>query len=276
MNKSEVYRVNRHLVMIPGPTPTVPLIEREMGRAVTAHGDPQFVADYKETIESAGKLLDCSGQTFIIAGSGTLAMEMAIGNNLKAGDNLLVVSHGYFGDRFVDIAERKGINVDVISSKWGTIVPLEELEKKLKSKKYAAVTVTHVDTSTAVLAPIAEIGHLIDDISPETVYMVDGVAATAGAEAYVDKMHIDVLFTASQKAFGVCPGLTILFASEKSLNRRKQLGKIADYYADYENWIPTMENPAKYCSTPSVNLIWALKKSIEIIKDEGIEKRRAS
>src|SRR5699024_3375548 len=101
------------------------------------------------------------GEAFVVAGTGTLAMEMGIANVTKEGDNVLVVSTGFFGDRYVELCERKGLNVDVISSEWGTIVPVEDIEKKLKEKKYKAVTVTHVDTSTGVCAPVAEIGEMV-------------------------------------------------------------------------------------------------------------------
>lgn len=82
---------NKRLVMIPGPTPTIRRIEDQMSRPTCAHGDPDFVKDFKEVVDKTGALLDCSGQTFVIAGSGSLAMEMAIANNLKSGDNLLIV-----------------------------------------------------------------------------------------------------------------------------------------------------------------------------------------
>lgn len=265
--------VNKTLVMIPGPTPTIDRIHQQMGRATYAHGDPRFVTDYKNTIDRLGALLDCSGQTFVISGSGSLAMEMAIANNLKRGDNLLVVSHGMFGDRFIDIAERKGIHTDVLKAPWGSTVPTDQINEQLHSKKYDAVTVSHVDTSTAVLAPIAEIGNMIYREHKDTLYIVDGVAATAGARSYVDKMHIDVLLTASQKALGVSPGLAIVFAGKKSLERRKTLGRIPEYYVDYDKWSPIMQDPAKYYATPPINLIWALQEALDVIEEEGIENR---
>lgn len=268
--------INRKIVMIPGPTPTVRSIQDQMGRDTCAFGDPEFVKDYKWVIENLKTLMDCSGQAFVIAGSGSLAMEMAIANNTKAGDNLLIVSHGFFGDRFIDVAKRKNLNVDVIQSQWGKTVPIEQIEKKLSEKHYAAMTVSHVDTATGVLAPIEEIGKMMHEKFPDTIYIVDGVAATAGARSYVDSMHIDVLLTASQKAFGVSPGLALVFAGKKSLERRKSLGDtIPEYFVDYEKWIPIMDDPSKYFATPAVNLIWALKESIQIIMDEGLENRFA-
>lgn len=263
---------NKRLVMIPGPTPVVKSIQDQMGREVQAFGDPRFVADYKGLIADLKELFHCSGKVFPLAGTGTCAMEMAISNTTKRGDNVLIVSHGFFGDRFIDICTRKGLNVDVLSAEWGQIIPVEEIDKKLLEKDYAVVTVSHVDTATGVLSPIAEIGDMMHK-HKDTLYIVDGVAATAGEYTDFDQMHIDVLFTASQKAFGVCPGMFILWASERALSRRKTLGTIPEYYVDFEKWLPIMDDPTKYFATPAINLVWALKESVRIMKEEGMQER---
>ena len=89
----------------------------------------------------------------------------------------------------------------------------------------------------------------------------------------MDGFGIDVLFTGSQKAFGVSPGMFILWASKAALARRKALGTIPEYFVDFEKWLPIMDNPAKYFATPAVNLVWALKKSTEIMEAEGLKAR---
>lgn len=263
---------NRKLVMIPGPTPVVRSIQDQMGRDTVAFGDPKFVEDFKGVLVDLKKLWGTTGEVFVVAGTGTMAMEMAISNILKRGDNLLIISHGYFGDRFIELATRKGINVDVLRSEWGKIVPIEEIEAKLREKNYQAMTVTHVDTSTAAVAPIKEIGDMMKNF-PDTIYIVDGVAATAGEREYVDEYNIDILLTASQKAFGVAPGLAILWASERAMERRATLGTIPEYYVDFDKWLPIMRDTSKYYATPAVNMIWALQESIKIIKEEGLENR---
>lgn len=265
---------NRRLVMIPGPTPVVRSIQDQMGRETVAFGDPGFVKDFKGVIDDLKTLWGTTGEVFVVAGSGTMAMEMAIANTLKSGDNLLIVSNGFFGDRFLDCVERKGINIDVIKAEWGKVVPVSEIEAKLSEKSYQAVTVTHVDTSTAAVSPIAEIGEMMKKF-PDTIYIVDGVAATAGEPEYVDAMNIDVLLTGSQKAFGVAPGLAMVWASEKAMARRATLGVIPEYYIDFDKWLPVMKDPSKYYATPAVNMIWALQEAINIIKEEGLENRYA-
>ncbi len=260
------------LVMIPGPTPVVGSIKEQMARDIQAFGDPRFVKDYKELIDDLGSLFNCNGKTFAIAGTGTLAMEMAIANTTKQGDNVLVVSNGFFGDRFIDICERKGLNVDVLSATWGTAITAEQVDVKLAEKEYAAVTVSHVDTSTAVVAPIEEIGKVVQKYE-NTIYIVDGVAATGGEYANVDDMGIDVMLTGSQKAFGLCPGMLVLWAGQNALKRRATLGVIPEYYVDFEKWIPIMDDPSKYFATPAINLVWAMKEAVAIMQEEGLQER---
>jgi len=262
----------KKLLMIPGPTPVSRSIQDEMGRETIAFSDENFINDFNYCLTELNKIVKSDGEVFVISGSGTLAMEMALSNVLKKGDNLLVVSHGFFGDRFIEIAKNKGINVDVLSSEWGKTVPIEKIRETLKKKDYKAITVTHVDTSTGVKAELKEIGNMLKEF-PEIIYIVDGVCATAGEAEYMNDMNIDILFTASQKAFGVAPGLLILWANEKAMLAREKLGSISVYFLDFKNWLPIMHDPSKYFATPSVNLIWALNESIRLINEEGIENR---
>jgi len=262
------------MVAIPGPTPVVESIKNEMARDIQAFGDPRFVQDYKSVIDDLHNMFACDGKTFVIAGTGTLAMEMSIANSTKTGDNVLIVTHGFFGDRFIEICERKGLHVDILKSEWGKTVPLDEIETKLKEKNYAAITVSHVDTSTGVVADIAGIGEIMTQF-PNTVYIVDGVCSSAAHYENLTEMNIDILFTGTQKSFGVCPGLLMLWANKKAVARRAELGVIPEYYIDFDKWTPIMDDPSKYFATPAVNLVWALKESIALIKAEGGLKVRA-
>lgn len=262
------------LVMIPGPTPVVRSIQDQMARETVAFGDAAFVKDFSDVVADLGAMWRCGGETFVVAGSGTMGMEMALANTTRRGDDILICSNGYFGDRFIDMCERKGLNVELLSAEWGSSVTPAMVELALSSKRFSAVTVTHVETSTGVEAPVAAIGEVLKK-HPETIYIVDGVAASGGAEQYMDTMGIDVLLTCSQKAFGVAPGLTMVWASEKAMERRKTLGAIPESYIDFDKWLPVMHDPSKYWGTPAINLVWALKESIRIMKEEGLAERYA-
>lgn len=265
--------LNDTLLMIPGPTPVDQRILNHMARPTVAHGDKGFVADYKAVIEDVKDLFHVDGEAFIVAGSGTLAMEMGVANILQEGDDVLVVSHGFFGDRYVTICESKGYRVDALKADWGTIVPVAEIQAKLEEKAYKALIVTHVDTSTGVVAPVKDIATMVKAFD-HTLFLVDGVCASAGIEENMAD-GIDIIITGSQKAFGMPPGLAIVLASQAALDRRKDLGEIRDYYVDFARWQPIMENPGKYFATPPVNLIWAMQEAVAMIKEEGLANRIA-
>ena len=262
------------LLMIPGPTPVVRSIQNQMARETVAFGNVDFIADFKDLVAELKTLWRCDGEAFVVAGSGTMAMEMAVANVTKKGENILICSHGFFGDRFIDMCSRKGLGVDVLKAEWGTVYTPERVDAELSKKRYAALTVTHVDTATGVMAPLKAICDMLKKRHPEVLLIVDAVASAGGVESYMD-WGIDVLLTCSQKAFGVAPGLAMLWASARAVEKRRALGTIPESYFDFERWIPVMRDPSKSWGTPPINMIWALKEGLRLIKEEGLEERYA-
>ena len=263
---------NPILTMIPGPTPVHEQVLEALARPTVSHQFPAFVAAYRECLErwqTVGR--SASAQPFIVAGSGTMAMEMALVNLVSPGQKFLVVSHGFFGDRWEQLATAFGIECDVLRSEWGLAVSTNELSRKLAAGDYAAVTVTHVDTSTGVEAPLAEYAALF--AGRDELLIVDGVCATAGIDERFDAWGLDVLLTGAQKAFGAPPGVAIMLASERAMETRRGKSSIPAYNADWLRWLPIMDDPAKYFSTPPVNQILALNEAMGIVLDEGLDAR---
>ena len=267
----------RKLLMIPGPIEFDPEVLRSMSAATTSHVASNFIESFGNALDFMKKVwMAPNGQPFVIAGSGTLAMEIAAVNLIEAGENALVISTGYFGERYSDILKRYGANVTLLKAPTGEVVPLEEIEKALKKKTYKLLTITHVDTSTGVLVnpkPIAELASKYNVLS-----ILDGVCSVAGEEIQQEKWGLDIVLTASQKAIGVPPGLALLVASQKAILKWKnRKTPVSNYYADWENWLPIMtayqNRKPSYFGTPPVNLIVALETSLKMIIDEGIQLR---
>jgi len=260
------------LLMIPGPTPVHPRIINSLSQPTVSHVSPIFVAELKEALENLGKIVFCEkGQSFIVAGAGTLSMEMAVVNTVAKGEKLLILSQGYFGTRMADIAKSFGIEFDIMECEWGRALLPEDLEKKLSEQNYNAVSCTHVDTATGACAPVKDYADILK--SRECIFVIDGVCATGGIEERMDDWGLDVILTAPQKCFGVPPGLAILVVSEKVMEKRKSMDAIPAYYADFMRWLPIMKDPSLYFSTPCVNEIRAFYESTKIILEEGMEKR---
>ena len=268
---------NQDILLVPGPTPVVDEIYDALTNETRGHTDPRFVEIFKNALQQTKDLLKTDGEVFIVAGSGTLAMEMAIVNTVGKGERLLVISHGYFGDRFTPLAKAFGIEVDILQAEWGKQVDLSLVEEKLKETQYKAVTITHADTSTGVVSDLEQLVPLIKHSG--ALVIVDGVVATAALDENMSKAYgnpdykLDVVLTGSQKAIGVPPGLAIIAFNQSALEVRKALGDIPAYYADIQNWIPIMNDPSKYFATPPVNMIYAYNEALKIVLEEGIEKR---
>jgi len=271
---------DRKLLMIPGPIEFTPEVLRAMGMATTSHMAPNFIEVFGQALERLRQVFLCpSGQPFVIAGSGTLAMDITAANLVERGDKALVVNTGYFSDRFAAILERYGATVtQVRAPAIGDAPALEEIEATLKTDSYKLMAVTHVDTSTAVGVDVKGLAALGRQYG--ALVVVDGVCAVAGEEMRQEEWGIDLALTASQKAIGVPPGLALVVAGPRAMDAfRQRKTAVSNYYADWTQWLPIMEGcesrQPRYFGTPPVNLIWALNVSLGQILDEGMEARFA-
>jgi alanine-glyoxylate transaminase/serine-glyoxylate transaminase/serine-pyruvate transaminase len=269
---------NRKLLMIPGPIEFTPEVMRAMGMPTTSHVAPNFIEVFGQALDRLRQVFLCpGGQPFVIAGSGSLAMDIAAANLVEPGDKALVVNTGYFSDRMGDILERYGATVThVRAPAVGDLPALEEVEATLKKGGYKVMAFTHVDTSTAVVADARALGALGLEYGALTV--LDGVCSVAGEELRQEEWGVDVAFTASQKAVGVPPGLALLVAGPRAMDAfTERRAPVGNYYADWTNWLPIMEayeqRRPSYFGTPAVNLVWALNVSLGQILEEGMDAR---
>jgi alanine-glyoxylate transaminase/serine-glyoxylate transaminase/serine-pyruvate transaminase len=271
---------DRKLLMIPGPIEFTPEVLQAMGMPTTSHVAPNFIEVFGLALERLRQVFLCpNGQPFVMAGSGTLAMDIAAANLVEPGDKALVVNTGYFSDRMAAILERYGAVVtDVRAPAIGDAPVLEEVEAFLREGGYKVMTITHVDTSTAVAADVKGLAALGRQYG--ALVVVDGVCSVAGEEMRQEGWGIDLALTASQKAIGVPPGLALGVAGPRAMDAfQERRAPVGNYYVDWTNWLPIMEayeaRRPSYFGTPAVNLIWALNVSLGQILDEGMDARFA-
>jgi len=262
------------LLLIPGPSPVHPRVINRLSLPTVSHVGTEMVQELRGAADNLKKIVDCAaGEAFIIAGAGTLAMEMAVLNTIAPGEKALILSHGYFGERMAEIFQAFHLEAEVMKAPWGEGIYPEDLEKKLRQSSYAAVICTHVDTATGTCAPVKDYASLLR--GREELFIVDGVCATGGLEEFMDSWGLDLILTAAQKCFGVPPGLAILVLSTRALKKRQAMPSIPAYYSDLLRWLPIMQDPSKYFSTPCVNEIRAFYEATLIVLEEGLEKRFA-
>jgi alanine-glyoxylate transaminase/serine-glyoxylate transaminase/serine-pyruvate transaminase len=267
----------RTLLMIPGPVEFEPAVLAAMGEPTTSHLALDFIEAFGQALQDLRKVFESpAGQPMVLAGSGTLAMDCAGANLVEPGDKALVLDTGYFSERFAAILQRYGAQVTRLSTSPGNRPSLEQVRAALEADSFNMLAVTHVDTSTGVIADVEQIAALGRHYG--VLVVVDGVCSVAGEALHMDAWGVDLALTASQKAIGVPPGLALLMIGPRALEYfQKRTTPVLNYYADWTNWLPIMQayeaRKTSYFGTPSVNLIFALSISLKQILAEGMPQR---
>ena len=263
------------LLMIPGPIEVSPTVVKAFGGPPPSHLAPHVIEAHGRALELMREVW-CAGATsqpFIMPGGGTLAMEVAVQNLVGTGDRVLVVNTGYFSDRIAEMARRRGATVQEVKATPGTTPEFDELRNAFARHTPLTVFATHVDTSTGVRLDPKPVCDLALEFGALSVF--DGVCATAGERFEMGAWQADVYLTASQKAIGLPPGLALMVASARALERRRQVRDDVPMALDWEQWLPIMrayeDRRPSYFSTPATSLVMALAASLEELCAEGVD-----
>lgn len=265
--------MEERLLMVPGPTNVSKRVREVLSQPQVGHTDPDFAKNFSETLELARKAFrNSNGHQFVFTGTGTVGMEAAVAATVEAGDKVLVLNTGYFGQRMVDINRCYGADVEELGTGFGLHADADAVRKKLAGGRFKALYVTHVDTGTTVCNPIADIVKEAKDAG--ALAIVDGVCSVGGVELDFDKMGADLAFAGSQKALAAPPG-AILIAVSKGLFAQLEARKdrIKTYYANLLRWKGVMDDPRTYFATPAVQLMQALNQALKEVDEEGLDKR---
>lgn len=270
-------------LLIPGPIEFDDAVLQSMSHYSESHVGPGFVTTFGEALTMLRSLFQTSNPTsqpFILSGSGTLGWDLVAANLVEAGEDVLVLSTGYFSEGFADCLAVYGANVTELKSPVGSRPQLPEIEKALSEKKYKMITVTHVDTSTGVLSELQQLSALVHEVSPDTLIIVDGVCSVACEEIAFDDWKLDGVITASQKAIGCPAGLSISMFSGRAVGSfQNRKTPPSSYFASMKNWMPVMQNyeakKPSYFATPSPQLVHALHTALTQILSRPLSERFA-
>ncbi|MGE8037274.1 class V aminotransferase [Lysinibacillus sp. KCTC 33748] len=251
----------------PGPTPIPKKVQLAMNRDIISHRSNEFVELYRETIELVKPVFGTKQDILLLPSGGTAALEAAAINTVSAGENVVVITVGAFGDYFVSICEKYGFHVHKLEKEWGQACTAKELREFLQPlQEIKAVFITYNETSTGIINPIAELAQVVRE-ETDALCIVDGVSCLGGAPAEMDAWGIDILVTGSQKAMMLPPGLSLVSVSERAWKVIEE-NKAPSYYLNllsYRSWAEKGMTP----NTPTVTLIYGLHEVCKLIKEEG-------
>jgi aspartate aminotransferase-like enzyme len=272
--------ITEPLLMVPGPVMLTDEVIQALVRPAVSHHDPAYNKILDECIEALAHLFDTSGMLAILPGSGRLGLEAAITSLIRPGDRTLHLVNGFFAGWITEIAQRAGAHVTILDAPWRHPFPAETLRQALRhsqrhDKRFALVTAVHSETATALLNPIAELGAVCREFG--TLFLVDAISSFGCAPLSMERDHIDLCVTASQKGLCAPLGLSVVAAGPRALTELTQVGrKTAQTYAlDLLRWTRffAAQVPRPYPVIPSPHLVYALYASLQQIEAEGLSAR---
>jgi len=262
----------KRVLMGPGPSDVHPRVLKAMSTPLIGHLDPDFLTIMNETKMMLQEVFQTKNEfTIALSGTGSAGMEACLVNLLEPGDKALVCVNGLFSERMVEIVKRCQAEPIIIESEWGTIVKPGQVEEALKKAgKVKLIAVVHAETSTGACQPLEEISALAKKSG--ALFVVDTVTSLGGIPVKVDEWQIDATYSGTQKCLSCPPGLSPVSFSERAftvINDRKY--KIQSWYLDVQLLRNYWGKERFYHHTAPISMVYALRESLRLVLEEGLE-----
>ena len=265
---SDVRATLKTRLFTPGPVEIPPRVLAALAQEPPHHRTETFRAIFRDVTESLRWLHGTEGDVFLLAASGTGAMEAAAVNTLAPGERALVVAGGKFGDRWASLLKAYGVPHEVLEVAWGASVEPDRLADRIdQDPSLVAVFATHSETSTGAL-------HDIESVARETRgrgrrLIVDAITSVGVHPLPQDAWGIDIVVCGSQKGLMIPPGIATVSVAPwaRPLIEDERLPRFYFDLRKAKKTAPQGETPF----TPPVSLVLALAESLKMIREEGLE-----
>jgi aspartate aminotransferase-like enzyme len=255
---------------IPGPVEVSEKTLRAFRSPMIGHRGQAFKDLYAKIQPLLQSLFYTKQLVFLSTSSAWGVMEGAIRN--LAAKKVLCCMCGAFSDKWLEVSQRCGKQAEGLQVAWGSPIRAEDVDRKLATGQFDALTVIHNETSTGTMSPLAEIAALKKKY-PDVMFVVDAVSSMSALPLKFDELGIDVLLAGTQKAFALPPGLSVFTCSPAALTKAATL-KDRGYYFDFAEFQKNAEQ-SMTPSTPSIPHVYALSSKLDEFFAEGLENRYA-
>ncbi len=274
-HKIEIKQLNvpLRLLLGPGPSNCHPRVLQALSMPVIGHLDPAFLQLMGEVQELLRYVWQTDNHfTIPVSGTGSAAMESTLANSVEPGDVVLIGVNGYFGERLCDMASRYGADVRRMEKPWGQVFDLEEIADALQRHRPAILGLVHGETSTGALQPMEGIGKLCREI--DCLLLLDTVTSLGGVPVYLDRWHVDMAYSGSQKCLSCPPGIAPVTFGERALEKiQRRKTKVPNWYLDITMLAKYWGNERTYHHTAPVSMNYALREALRLVAEEGLETR---
>lgn len=266
------HRAGPHFLQIPGPSNVPGRILRAIERPTMDHRGPGFQALAKQVLAKVRPIFQTAEPVIIFPSSGTGAWEAALVNTLSPGDKVLMYETGQFSMLWRELANRVGLDPEVIPGDWRGGVRADIIEERLTQDtghQIKAVCIVHNETSTGVTSKVARVRDAIDRAGHPALFLVDTISGLASVDYRHDEWGVDVTITGSQKGLMLPPGLGFNAVSKKAVAASKTAKSVRSYW----DWSGQLANnpTGNFPYTPATNLLYGLVEACDMLMDEGLE-----
>ncbi len=259
--------IPEQLLMVPGPTPVPAEVRAYGARPLINHRSQAFRELYGRIRPALQRVFQTEHDVVVYPASGTGALEAAIVNCFSPGDRILSLSMGAFGERWAEIAQAFGLDVDILSVPYGESIDPVAVRHKLQGQRFTGVLTTFNETSTGVLLDLENVARAVHEHS-DALLLVDAVSGLGGADLRMDEWACDVVVTGSQKALMAPPGLAMVAFSPRAWEASQKTRLPRSYFdwRPYRTQAAHLETPY----TPAVSLWYELDASLRRLLAEGL------
>ncbi len=260
-------------VFIPGPTNMPESLRRAVDLPTMDHRSAAFKDILHPALNGVKQVLKSkSAEIFLFPATGSGGWETALSNTLCKGDKVLACENGMFSQKWIDMCQRHGLQVEVVKVPWGAGIPADRFEEILTADtnhEIKAVLATHNETATGVVSDIGAVRTAMDGAAHPALLFVDGVSSIGSMDFRMDDWGVDVAITGSQKGFMLPAGLAIAAFSAKAA-AMTETATLPRWYFDIRDMRAGYAvNGFPY--TPPVGMINGLKMATEMLLAEGLD-----
>ncbi|WP_018467389.1 pyridoxal-phosphate-dependent aminotransferase family protein [Calidithermus timidus] len=243
--------VYRRRLLTPGPVELHPKAVEALARPQLHHRTDEARSLFKAAREGLKQAWNTQGEVLILTGSGTAAMEALVLNLFAPGERVWVPVHGKFSERWAEIAQAMGLEVERLELEYGKSVEPGLLEG-LEGPFHGAL-LTHSESSTGALNDVKELAKAFKARFPEALVVADMVTSLLVSPVALELWGVDAAASGSQKGTMCPPGLGYAALSPRALERLKPRG----YYLNLAKELK-VQKEGESAWTPAIGLVAAV------------------
>jgi aspartate aminotransferase-like enzyme len=209
------------------------------------------------------------GPVALLTTSGTGGMEAALASMFAAGDRVVVLAGGKFGQRWAQIGRAYGLDVVAMDVAAGAAVGADEVADVVRrSQPVRGLLLTASETSTGTVYDVRAMVEATRAVEPEIVAVVDAITSVGALPIATDDWGLDAVVGGAQKAFMVPPGLAFVACSPRGWALIDNDNDTPRYYLDLRKYAASAHK-SQTPFTPGIGLILALEAALEAIDEAG-------